>query len=601
MLQYQINNIPIDDTLITTELTREEQIEYDNGKIITPEVVFELDRSYSTIFSSFWYKWRVTVFDTDLNKYLWDGRLINIEYSDSKPVLKLTTVHYLDDTRQVCNLTVSGETPAEIVYQLLTNTTYGAAIPTDYIIYAGFQKAIAIQTAASVAMTITYDSDSETEIKSIIEEICRIASCRLYVRGLYIYFEQLQVYAGSTGYQIKEHEAIVNSLEYEFTDEDILNKYYVAYNSSGTIAYASGSDTTSIATYGRKVFGVPEGTDLETGDPDDDCNILLDSSAAATWCGNLAIALNKNLKQRGSLKVRPSMDYIGLGDQVDLYLREFINEPVKVTQRKFNYKDGTIGLEFDFLNIPVEIVSRDVTAPAAPFVFSAFPVTGGIVVFFTQNQEADYIGNKLYFTSSGDYHGEYCSRGLSPVDFKTTELHDGLLFAEIHRLTTGMTYSVYITAYDSDRNESEPSNVVSVVAGYPVAANEYKTTGDIFVGGVYLDSANSNRGTCPTAWVKYGSGDYGEIYYQPTAEYTSGVIDSGGAFTGVSWLAVGDVFFQYREGGTLAEIAAAAWSTAVDATTVKSQELSARYLQVKYTFHSSLWSDDDHVYIKSLT
>lgn len=477
MLQYTINNIAITDTLITTTFNRDETIEYDNGKIITSQVDFELDRSYATIFSNFWYKWRVTVYDTDAKKYLWDGRLVNIEFDDSKPTIKLITVHYLDDTRQVCNLAIENKTPSEIVYQLLTDTTYGAGIPSDYIVAGGFETAKVIQTAAGVLMSITYDEDSETEIKSIIEEICRIASCKLYVRGNYIYFEQMQNYSGQLGYQVKYNNIIANSYSHEFTDENIYNKYYIAYNASGEIAFASGSDTASITTYGKKIFGVPEGTDLEAEDPDEDCYILLQSSAAATWCGNLALTLNKNLRQKGKIKTPLHMDYIGLGDQIDLYFGDFVNEPCKVTSKKFDYKAGVIEFEFDFLNIPVEIVERDTTPPDPPALHSVEVIDNGLRVKFTQNQEADYIGNKIYFTASNNYYGEYSAKGLSPVDSKTTELIDGLLQVDILRLSPGISYKIYVTAYDSDRNESDPSNVVEAsTTGEPATIDTYDPT-----------------------------------------------------------------------------------------------------------------------------
>lgn len=477
MLQYTINNIAIADTLITTTFNRDESMEYDNGKIITPQVDFELDRSYSTIFNNFWYKWRVTVFDTESNAYLWDGRLVNIELDDSKPTIKLITVHYIDDTRQVCNLAIENKTPSEIVYQLLTDTTYGAGIPTEYIVAGGFETAKTIQTDAGVLMSIAYDEDSETEVKSIIEEICRIASCKLYVRGNYVYFKQLQAYDGELGYQIKQKDIRENSYSHEFTDEDVVNKYYVAYNDSGAIAFASGSDAASIATYGKKIFGVPEGTDLEEDDPDEDCSILLQSSAAATWCGALAVSLNKNLKQKGKVKTNLFLDYIGLGDQIDLYFGDFINEPARVTAKNYSYKDGHITFEFEFLNIPVEIVERDTTPPDAPYLHSVDVTDNGLLVKFTQNQEADYIGNKIYFTASNSYYGEYCSRGLSPVDAKTTELIDGLLQVELRRLSPGINYKLYVTAYDSDRNESDPSNIIEAsTTGEPATIDAYDPT-----------------------------------------------------------------------------------------------------------------------------
>lgn len=592
-LEYYINSIQIDPNLITSSLQKDETLEYDNGKIITPQCSFELDSSYESIFeAASWYNWSVKIYDTTVNRYLWDGRLRNVIVDDSKMIVKLETVHYIDDTRTVYNYSITSQTPAAIVYSLLTDATYGAGIPTDYILYWTFQEAISIQTAANVLMSIAYTDDSDVEIKTIIEEILRIASCRLFCVGNYIGIKQLQVYAGETGYRLDAYNVVANSYNHEFDSENIVNQYYVAYNNSGVIAYATGSNTTSRTTYGRLVFGVPEGTDLGTGDSEDDCSILLDSLAAATWCGELALDLNPNHKKKGTVKTFLEFDYPNLGDIINLNFRGYVNEPVMVTSKKYDRKNGTITYEFDFLNQPVQIVSRDTTAPAAPVIMSAITIPTGFVIRFTQNTETDYIGNRIYFSESSDYHSEICHKGASPIDVKVTDLVDGLLYQPIYRLSPGTQYNVYITAYDTSDNESEPSNTATVTAGLNEYPNEYYTDGDPYITGVTLDVTNSNAGTGTNHFPYTFPFDL----VSPCAVYTSAVKYNQDGYSIMRYIIYGNISMYYRTSSD--NVTWSAWTYNGD--TSATLALNTEYLQFRFDFYSAHWYDEDYFYIRNL-
>lgn len=115
--------------------------------------------------------------------------------------------------------------------------------------------------------------------------------------------------------------------------------------------------------------------------------------------------------------------------------------------------------------------------------------------------------------------------------------------------------------------------------------------------GLTLDMTNAEGGTVPQDWTLYGELLYGNGFYQPAGFYQSPKYyeDDGFfilRFTGTG--DAGDITYQYRVSDDGIEWDA--WTAGVDAVGVVIVPLTGQqYLQYRFIFHSSLWSDTDSI------
>jgi hypothetical protein len=380
-----------------------------------------------------------------------------LEITIESPLSKI-----LEKNCQYMNTT--DKTPARIIYELLTGEDNGD-LDTASIVYAGFQNGIAIQAAASAYVNVTYadsasgDEASGATIGTVINELLRIGHGHLYQADGLIYYYQYEPYDGSIGNQIYADDVVTGTFKTYFSNGATFPEYHsyaVAYANSTAILYATGGSSAS----GTGRFMVPD------TDPDsttaEDFNILYRNSAGAAWSGSTAISRFGKLLQICEFKTFGNLDFIHVGDQVDLRFDYFYGEPCLVIEREIDEDSDTIRFKCLFLNTPVEIIDRDTTAPDTLEMDSATFASGVCTAKFTKSDATDHLYYRLYFTSGGNWKRETCNLGKSPVIINSSTLSgDGFIYAELLQLNSNATYRFKVTDVDSSYNESEFSNTIS--------------------------------------------------------------------------------------------------------------------------------------------
>jgi len=279
-----------------------------------------------------------------------------------------------------------------------------------------------------------------------------------------------------------------------------------------------------------------------------------------------------------------------------MHFLEWSGEPVKVIERKIDNTKKEITFTCVFLNKPYEYYARDETPPIAVTLVSLIPTgAGGMSIEWTQSDEADHLGYKVYFaTTIGEWESESCnSYGTSPLDIKNPVIVDDNATLTIYGLSLGITYYFKIVSYDTSYNDSLDSNIVSQ-ATYSSAANKYYVQG-VDSTGLTLDSQNNAQGTAPTGFTVYGPGSlFGTATYEYTAAYESSLIEN---ITEISWTGTGDVWFQWRsyDGTTYSS-----WTAVSDASGDHEQAVSGDYVQYRFLWSSVLWSLPDSIIITGI-
>lgn len=467
----------IDDYLIPDEdilsaIIGEEALSFEGEFIVSDEYTIKLDNIDKTYdintLGSFFYQG--AHIDGDLIRYNEDSgrittnaKISNVSTDDliAEVTLESPISAILEKNCQYTNAT--DKTPAEVIYEILTGENNGN-IDESIIVYSGFQTGINVQAAASAYVNVTYadsasgDEVSGTTIGSVINELLRIGHGHLYQANGLMHYYQYEAYDGTIGNQIYDDDIISGSTKSYYARGNTFPEYHsyaVAYANSTSILYATGGVT---ASGGR--FLVPD------VDPDsakaDDFNILFRYNAGAIWSGSAATARFGKLLQIEEFTGMGYLDYIHVGDQVDLRFDSFNGEPCLVIEREPDEDSDTIKFKALFLNTPVQVVERDTTPPDTIQMISASAASGICTVQFSQSGASDHMYYKLYFQSGGNWKRETCNLGRSPIIINSTTLDgDGCISATLTQLKSGVDYSFKVTDVDTSYNESEFSNVVS--------------------------------------------------------------------------------------------------------------------------------------------
>jgi hypothetical protein len=458
---------------ILSAVTSDEALSFEGEFTVNDEYTIKIDNVDKTAYDistpdSFFYQGEhigddLVRYDDETGRTIVNAVITNLTADDS--TLEITVESPLSQILEKnCQYTnATNKTPAQIIYELLTDEDNGN-LDAGAMVYAGFQNGIAIQAAASAYVNVAYadsasgDEASGTTIGTVINELLRISHGHLYqVDGL-IYYYQYEPYDGSIGNQVYADDIVAGSFKTYFSNGATFPEYHsyaVAYANSTAILYATGGSSAS----GTGRFMVPD------TDPDsttaEDFNILYRNATGAAWSGSTAISRFGKLLQICEFKAFGDLDFIHVGDQVDLRFDYFYGEPCLVIEREVEEDSDTIRFKCLFLNTPVEIVDRDTTAPDTIEMDSATFASGACTVKFTKSDATDHLYYRLYFTSGGNWKRETCNLGKSPVIINSSTLSsDGFIYAELLQLNSDATYRFKVTDVDSSLNESDYSNVV---------------------------------------------------------------------------------------------------------------------------------------------
>lgn len=552
-----------------------------------------------------WVNKEVTVFDTILNRYTWKGRIKNIIQNDGDRTVTVRTANYVRDLVDVtCVYSASGITPAEAIYEILTDLI---GVTDDYIRIGGFDDAIAIQTAAGATISITFTADDNRSCMNVIQELLRISHCILYTVNNILCLWQWREWDGILGTRVDDSVIIPGTFksEYDFTQ---YNAYAVYYNNSGVATCLSGTKT---GTDGEKKFVVPD-ENVESTSPAD-FRILFSSSSGAAWSGQMAYTRYANPTKKCSFVLTDEMRELEPNDQIDLTTGDYVNEPIRLTSVIYDSNARTVACEGIFLNLPVNVVSRDETPPEAPTIVGILPCRCGMLIKWTQNTETDLLGYKLFLSagSAGSWSGLMTNLGPSPIDVRNPSLSvDGYCYQLVRELAAGTAYYVKMRAYDTSFNESEDSNIVEEHT-LPYTTDEenfYSCDGDLY-SGVYLDISNSRGGSVPddgTDFTLYGSGYYYSLNYGPTAIYESPILWNGpesviSSITVKGYAdSVDDIKVQWAEYDPDTDTIGS-WSSLVSCVGAAILEPDVEYLMLRFVFYSPSWSDTDQVIVTEIS
>jgi hypothetical protein len=602
---YEINDIDIPPADIKKHPAALDIIAFNNRELLPGGLDLILDNTDpstyddryagSLFFSIDWYGDEVTIYDNDLNIYVYKGLVRSLEIVDSNRTMIVKTANYIQNLKSICDYVNTGtdKTPAETVKEILLDSDMGN-IPSSIIDERSFQKAINIQSAAGVYIYVDYDIEDNKKCLDVINEILRMSQMSLFDYNGRIYLYQWQAWNGIIGERIAGNHLIEKSYKHYFDEKNIVNYYKIAYQSGASIAWSTGSDSTSIGRYGRRGFLVPnEQIDSTTAT---DFKIRFKNATGAVWAGGLALSRYQTIKKYFDITIGDEMRFLELNEQIDLDFDVFVREPSRIVEMRYDKSKSTIKIKGLFLNVPNQYYSRDDDPPAAPELISIFSGGSSLTIKWTVNQEPDILGYKVYFTSSpGEWQSEYCNRGISPVDIKNPTVDgDGYNTLTIYELNPGTIYYVKVKAYDTSFNLSRDSNVINLLE----EEEKHFVQGDIYDGGITLDINNTAGGAALPGTILYDEAFYDEEFYTYTAHYESAVLFEENGFTSISWSATGDaddIRYQYRESNNSDDLGD--WSDEEDAIGSKTLSLTKKYLQIRFIFYSESWNDTDSVEI----
>ncbi len=609
MYIYTINNQVIPDADILSEVKMTEKMTEDQN-LIASELNIELnnidrtkydDRVEGSLFyGTDFYNMPVSIYDNVINIYIWKGLIKNLTVANNKIIVN--TLNYVQQmAERTCVISSSTDkTPAEIIFTILTTV---AGISADDINYKGFQEAINLQTANQLYVNCNFTiTDNQTSM-AVISELSRISNCNLYIVDNRIFMHPWTAWNGESGLRIKSSYVLEGSYSHTFSEEDkIYNHYNIAYDNSSIVAYATGSDTESISSYGQRDFIIPNKEGGVSSTASSAFKILIRNATGAAWVGTQTLSRYKFRTKVFNFKIKHSLELLRLNDIILLDFDSYYGEPALITERIVDRENRTIEFKGYFLNTPHEYYERDKTPPAKPELISALTEADGTVYLrWSANTETDFLGNKLYFTTTrGEWESEYCNQGKSPIDVKGSDLsYDGYRYYIIGNLNLDTEYYFKMTAYDTNLNESDFSNILSCTPTLGTGIL-YCLTGDPITSGLELDMINSMGGvlTNDDMLEMYGDHNYDLNNYAYTACYESPELSDRHGFNSITIKGYGDpndIKFTYKD------IETGLWSTPVDAVGNKTISLNGvKKMIYRILFCSENWTDTDRAYVMDL-
>lgn len=589
--------------------TTEATLEFAGSKLISSQTTIELnnnrfvydDRQLTggMFEDEDWYNWTVTVFDDETDEYIWEGRLKKHEIDDGKRIVKLTVNDYVQDmVDTTCVINMLNVTHSEAIWAILTDPDY-LNIPESRLIKSGFE--IAKSQQQSCKINITYTSSNNKTCISVIEELCRISGSHVFQRENKIGYWFWQPYSGVLGSPLYNRDLLPGSYSQHSDDEKIYNSFSVAYNNSGTVGYSAYENMVSAGKYGAgRRFSVPEDENESTSSSA--FNILYVNKAAADYIITLLDARYSSVRKICTFAGRKTLSYINLGDTVDMRFSPFVREPVVITGIKPSREKREYEFTAELCNYP-EIVTLDLAAPDAVYLFEGLYSAGKILLKWTKSTASDLLQYKLYFSTLENYWGnELGPDKFSPVTIPESQV-SYIDYDCIYEFTpaSGKTYWFRVSAVDTSYNEGEYSNIIEVsVPSSSEAAYEniYNLTGDP-LSGFTLDMDNPFEGEGLAEWAAFDVAEFDVDVFAPTAVYESPLLRRSSGFEYLKYIAYGDpgdIQLQVRE----YDGAFGPWSDAVNAAKLGALGLTGEYMQYRVIFNSPQWTDADKFIVKEI-
>ena len=250
-------------------------------------------------------------------------------------------------------MTLSGKT-FEIIYYILTENL---KIPESRIVKGGFEEAKLLQT--NELLNISLSSSDNQKCISVLSDLCSVYSeSYLYMHESDISYWQWITYNGVLGTPIYDKDVVPGSFSQEVLDE-IYNEYTIAYNNGGTASYSVGKDKASQEKYGDgKVFASPKNKPESLSSVN--FKILFASQTGAISVGEKKLLRYKEIRKQCRFTTDISLNYLQLGEVLDLRFSPFTREPVRIIGIKEDQTKRTVSFTAELVNYP-KVIKLDIT------------------------------------------------------------------------------------------------------------------------------------------------------------------------------------------------------------------------------------------------
>ena len=604
ILQIEGVSLPESDLL---ELPKtEESFYFDEGKIIPGSMDFILNNISNKyddtlpgniLYGEGWYNKKVDMWNTTLNRYFWRGKLKNIVRNFEEGKITLKTENYISDLKKTCIYSnTADKCPALVIYEIMTVV---AGIPSDMIYYRGFQKAINQQDAAGFFIKLEFTGTDNLDCQSVITELCRISQCSLYGRDNIVHLYQWEEPAPGLTYKITDSDIIGNKFNEEYEEKNLFNAYNIAYDNSGTVAFATGFDSASKDEYGLKTFSVPDKPIESTASSA--YKILCKTQTAANYAGSLAILRRKHLQKICTVEIIDDAD-VNIGEDVLLSYKSYSREPILIENRKYDIKNKSYLLGCRFSNIPFQYYERDTEAPDPVEIIFAISYQKNIFLKWTRPAQSDLLGFMIYFTTTkGEWNSEQCITGMSPLEIKVDDVvmtKDGYCSLVLYQLYPETEYSIKIRSFDDSYNESEDSNIIQVYVHESEGEDFFNCSGNPFIK-IENDELNLLGGNPPEDWSKFDTAEFDVDSFTPSSSYVSEIFESASAFSGFEIYASNRCYIFFR---SYVSGSPSLWSSPVAVSKSKCLMFNMTFqkIQLMVFIDEDLYDSSDWFYIKKI-
>jgi len=264
-----IDNVPVPESdIINHTIVSAEKTEFNFSNLIaakasiTLNLLNECRAKYddeiegSLFYGSSWYNTQLDITDVSTGLNIFRGRIRSLKKDDGKGQLTVEAVNFVKDIiDKTCVISLgaaSDKTPSEIIYSILTDVI---EIPSSFINAVSFNRATAEQSANSGYIIATYTQENNIKCSTVINEILKLTSSRLYTMNNIIYYSVIPIYEGVPYIQLSESDILSKSYSTEYNTENIYNSYRIAYKDSTNVAYAVPSSTPDYITYSKSLYG----------------------------------------------------------------------------------------------------------------------------------------------------------------------------------------------------------------------------------------------------------------------------------------------------------------------------------------------------------
>lgn len=593
MLVY-INNNLIPKADIKKQPTYKSQWSYGENLVsATAEVVlgnasgqYSDMNAISIFYGTNWYGSPVVFYDDENDISAFAGKITNIVQNDNGRTVTVKASNYIQDlANAACIYTCTNKALSQAMLEIIQ-----LAVPDEYINVKGFNESIAIETSNSVLVNVTYEAKDNIKCLNAIQELARIGQVHLYTKNNIIYAYKWQEYDSRSGVEINAGDILPSSFACEYKDS-VQNAYYIAYKNGTSVSFASG---TKPGTAGDKVFTVPN--QKMSSSNASDYKILLSNTTGATYCGANVLNRYANPTKIMSLSISERLDGIEVGELRGLTYGDYTREPFLITEIEPDSDKHIKKIKGEFVNLPVNYVTRDIEPPSETIIDSILPLMTGVFIRYSECLDVDFSYYRLYIgATAGNWDTEYTHLGKSPITLRPNVLTpDGFRYTEMYQLGGNVKYYAKMSTVDTLNNESESSEVKTATAQTVQSENWYMCTGHPYLG-ISIDNTNPSNGSPVPVQPVYGTAQYDINTYGYTASYESFTYYQSTPFSRITVKSNGLVYLSISE--SVDGTTWGSWSSPELITPQITHTLSNKYFKLRILFTSQSWGDTDRAYI----